>query len=181
MFCFPVLIHLHLSDITVVSDSVLSHQVIGTTLRPFAVSLAPICPCSKWCFDLLWEVHIPFPYPQERERMLIAATGLANCCNLPSAEKLNWLLSPSIELVASSSFSLLYFSFFALCQSLSLSMPLQGSWLVNVSGSMMMARESTGCFVDTVWCSLYCAVPTGGIIQNEWVWLHFFCLVCLWI
>lgn len=52
------------------------------------------------------------PYPQERERMLITATELANCCNLPSAEKLNWLLSPFIELVASSSFSLLHFPFF---------------------------------------------------------------------
>lgn len=51
-------------------------------------------------------------YPQERERMLNAATELANCSNLPSAEKLNWLLSPFIELVASSSFSLLHFPFF---------------------------------------------------------------------
>lgn len=51
--------------------------------------------------------------------------ALANCCNLPSAEKLNRLLSPSIELVASSSFSLLHFSFFCpLSKPLSLSISL---------------------------------------------------------
>lgn len=63
-----------------------------------------------------------FPSIRVSGRMLIFATDLTNCSNMPAAAKPNWLLSPSIELRAGSSFSLLLFSS-ALCQSLNLILP----------------------------------------------------------
>lgn len=110
----------------------------------------------------------------------MAATELANCSNLPSAEKLNCLLSPSIELVTISSFCLLHFSFF---------LP-----SVKASPSQYFPHEADLWMSVGLWWRLgetQCILPNITLVYSGHMsdikeligFLHWFCSVlpCIWI
>lgn len=132
---------------------------------------------NVWCS---YEGPYHFSSIRVRDRMLIFAIDLTNCSNMPSAAKPNWLLSPSIELRAGSSFSLLLLSS-AFCQSLNLILPHTHAhaharaqthtgnairkWLTREwewVWALMMARGGTGWLTVSAWESLWCVWGPQG-------------------
>lgn len=148
----------------------------NSTLCAGAVWLDSI---QSHCWELLYNHHLPACWWMDgcvdllvacnrfsiicrdmKRKWRFCCWSLTNCCNLPSAAKPNWLLSPSIELGPGSAFIPpipfpLFFpahcpllkTSFSPSHSLLHTVPLVRGWLVNVSGFTMMAEGSKGSWI----------------------------------